>query len=123
MNLHPQHERNISYVRHLEPLHQLLFNVLDDLDVSSNEKKVIHVESQDDDDAVLPVYVNTGVRLERNEPESDKFRVDGLEPVPGTLSKSVKTLVQLHDEWNSNLVHLLEARRCFHVHIFFEKSV
>ena len=68
-------------------LHQLLFNALDDLDVSSNEEKVIHVESQDDDDAVLPVYVNTGVRLERNEPGSDKFRVDGLEPVPGAFEQ------------------------------------
>ena len=54
-NLHPKHERNVSHVRHLEPLHQLQFNALDDLDVSSNEEKVIHVESQDDDDAVLPV--------------------------------------------------------------------
>ena len=54
-----------------------------------------------------PFFLHTGVRLERNEPESDKFRVDGLEPVPGALKKSVKTLLQLYDEWNSILVHLL----------------
>ena len=49
-------EENVSRVRHLEPLHQLPFDVLDHQDVISNE--IINEISKNDKDAFLPVNVD-----------------------------------------------------------------
>ena len=56
--------------RHPEPLHQLPFDAVDDVDVNSNEE-IIYVMSKDIDDAVLLEDVEAGFRLEQDKFESD----------------------------------------------------
>ena len=41
----------------------------------------IHVKSKDNDNAVLPVNVDAGVRLEQNKFKSDEERADRRPPV------------------------------------------
>ena len=108
-------EENVSRVRHLEPLHQLPFDVLDHQDVISNE--IINEISKNDKDAFLPVNVDECVGRERKLLKGDEERVDRLPPIPGVLSQSMQAPPQLNKKLNAVLVHLLKARHRFHEYV------
>ena len=59
-DLHPQHKRYVAHVSHIDLLHQL--------GIASNHKKIVHIEREDDDDPVVVVDVDAYIRLRGTNP-------------------------------------------------------
>ena len=84
--MHAQHKRYVTHVSHLELARQLSLDRLDHHDVATDHDTIVHVKRENDDDTVVVVDVDAGIRLERSTFDYDKDGIEGVKPVPGALS-------------------------------------
>ena len=74
-NLHARHEQCVAHVLHLELVHRLSLNHSDHFDAGTDNKKIVHVKCEEDDDSVVVVDVYAGVGFERFKSDRDQDEI------------------------------------------------
>ena len=99
--------RHVAYVGHLEPVHQLLLELVEQ-SLGAEEQNVVHVERQDTDASLVLVDVHARIRLERAKGGIDCGGTFDLVFKLQRIRMMLATAVKLDYE-----VHMLDVQTAF----------
>ena len=115
--------RHVAHVNHLEPVHHILLELLEQSLDDTEEHTVVHVERQDDETGLVLVGVFARIRHERAEADGGELYVRCAEPVLWALPETVQAFLEFYDERNSYFVVDLVAGRYLDEHVLLVVDV